>query len=173
MNLANTKSVSYYNNIGQIQGAYVREYPDICPSCGKGISAVPAYGFKGKWLQVVFRCPIVDCSRLFIAHYGESDNNVVHFLLRTELLPVVEDEEFPASITKVSPKFKTIYNQSKKAEEGGLEEICGLGYRKSLEFLVKDYLISKSAPKEIAVGAKCSATSMNSSALLNGLFSKI
>ncbi len=37
--------------------------------------------------------------------------------------------------------FVKIYNQAEISENSGCLEICGLGYRKALEFLVKDYAI--------------------------------
>lgn len=58
------------------------------------------------------------------------------------------NEEFSDLIRKISPDFEKIYNQSLKSETLGLDEICGFGYRKSLEYLMKDYLIYKS-PKEV------------------------
>jgi len=50
---------------------------------------------------------------------------------------------FSNYITDVSPSFADIYNQANAAECYGLDQIAGMGYRKSLEFLIKDYLISK------------------------------
>src|SRR5262249_2886130 len=51
----------------------------------------------------------------------------------------------------VSPQFAPLYNQAYAAEQRGLELICGAGYRRSLEFLVKDYAKTKSAtsPEDI------------------------
>lgn len=49
---------------------------------------------------------------------------------------------FSDRIEKISPKFIEIYHQSEIAENTGLIEICGMGYRKALEFLVKDYAIA-------------------------------
>lgn len=49
---------------------------------------------------------------------------------------------FSTHICTLSPNFVQIYHQAAKAEFFGLEEIAGPGYRKALEFLVKDYLIS-------------------------------
>lgn len=46
-------------------------------------------------------------------------------------------------MNEISPNFVAIYNQAKQAEERDLDQICGLGYRKALEFLIKDYLISR------------------------------
>lgn len=56
-------------------------------------------------------------------------------------------KEFPPMIVKFSPKFNAIYNQAYYAEQAGLDEICGLGYRKSFEFLIKDYVV-RNKPKE-------------------------
>lgn len=49
--------------------------------------------------------------------------------------------KFPESIKELSPAFVKIYNQSEIAEFSGLSEICGMGYRKALEFLIKDFAI--------------------------------
>jgi hypothetical protein len=37
--------------------------------------------------------------------------------------------------------FTKIYKQADIAEKEGLVDICGVGYRKALEFLIKDYAI--------------------------------
>ena len=43
---------------------------------------------------------------------------------------------------KLSPEFVSIYNQSIEAESNSITQgLAGLGFRKSLEFLIKDYLI--------------------------------
>jgi len=51
--------------------------------------------------------------------------------------------EFSEYVSGVSKEFVEIYNQANQAETMGLLEISGIGYRKFLEFLIKDYLISK------------------------------
>jgi hypothetical protein len=48
---------------------------------------------------------------------------------------------FSEEISILSPKFVEIYHQSEIAESTNLTEICGIGYRKALEFLVKDFAI--------------------------------
>lgn len=55
--------------------------------------------------------------------------------------------DFDEEITNISPEFIKIYNQSYTAEQKGLDEIAGMGYRKALEFLIKDFAISIN-PKE-------------------------
>lgn len=54
----------------------------------------------------------------------------------------------PQMIKKISPKFDLIFNQAFEAEKLGLDLICGLGYRKSYEFLIKDYLLKKNPKSE-------------------------
>jgi hypothetical protein len=62
-----------------------------------------------------------------------------------------KEEEFDEPIKRVSMNFVRIYNQAKEAEERGLKDICGIGYRKALEFLIKDYLIEINREKAEAI----------------------
>ena len=56
--------------------------------------------------------------------------------------------EWPLSIKELKSgffegersKFIDVYNQSLEAEIKGLDEIAGMGFRKSLEILVKDFV---------------------------------
>ena len=50
--------------------------------------------------------------------------------------------DLPEEIEKISSTFKEIYQQSQVAEAYNLNHIAGIGYRKSLEFLIKDFLIT-------------------------------
>ena len=49
---------------------------------------------------------------------------------------------FSKNVSLLSPKFVEVYHQAESAEASKLTELCGIGYRKALEFLVKDYAIS-------------------------------
>lgn len=51
------------------------------------------------------------------------------------------NQYFSENIQKLSPDFVSVYNDSLCAEKSGLLSICGMGYRKSLEFLIKDYAL--------------------------------
>nr|WP_271983347.1 hypothetical protein [Granulosicoccus sp.] len=46
-------------------------------------------------------------------------------------------------IEQISPSFGEIFKQAKAAEDYELFDIAGVGYRKALEFLIKDYCIGK------------------------------
>jgi hypothetical protein len=58
------------------------------------------------------------------------------------------NNEFPIEILKYSKQFVEIYKQALTAETNGLTEICGLGYRKAFEFLLKDFLLKKNPKTE-------------------------
>ena len=58
---------------------------------------------------------------------------------------------FDEAIAGVSPGFVAIFNQASAAEHYGLDQIAGVGYRKSLEFLVKDFIIAQDSTKEATV----------------------
>ena len=60
------------------------------------------------------------------------------------------DNAFQKDILKYSSSFPLVYNQALTAEKNGLSEICGLGYRKAFEFLIKDYLLKKHPKAEHA-----------------------
>jgi hypothetical protein len=59
----------------------------------------------------------------------------------------------------LSQSYCAIFQEAHKAEEFGLREICGVGYRKALEFLIKDYLIAihraDKTPIEASMLAPC------------------
>lgn len=51
--------------------------------------------------------------------------------------------EFSEKIMHISPSFCEIFEQAECAQQDDYKLICGLGYGKALEFLVKDYAIFK------------------------------
>jgi hypothetical protein len=123
--------------------------PDSCPLCGTKINPVFRYAwFEYPKLQAVFQCPSSKCGQLFIAYYAENITGLTgpvdkEYKYKGSAPWRVEKEEFPAVISKFSQKFSEIYNEAKEAEKRGLKNICGAGYRKALEFLIKDYLINE------------------------------
>lgn len=51
----------------------------------------------------------------------------------------LKKEVYSETINNLSPIFVKIYNEAFAAEQMSLLEVCGVGYRKALEFLIKDY----------------------------------
>ena len=50
---------------------------------------------------------------------------------------------YDESIDTISPSFSIIYRDAVMSEKNGLNTLIGLGYRKALEFLLKDWMINE------------------------------
>lgn len=114
----------------------------ICPMCKHAISPkrLIAYGYLDdatrKCVSMMYLCTA--CYNTFVVKYIIGDDGSTW---RQYCGPSTRKKRnFDDRISDLSPSFVRIYNDAKAAEEYGLLEICGLGYRKALEFLVKDYL---------------------------------
>ena len=113
----------------------VTQYPIECPFCHTNI--VPNYLYLDK-SNLFACCPSNTCNRHFVI-VQNIDGRFVNILPNS----IPSSKEFSEIITSISPQFSEIYNQAYHAEQTNLDQICGVGYRKALEFLIKDYLISK------------------------------
>jgi hypothetical protein len=79
-------------------------------------------------------------------YYKNAGNG--YFYLKQTVPTEPRNYSQPTELTKISPDFCSIYNQAHKAEQLGLLLVSGPGYRKALEFLVKDYLTSQQTTEE-------------------------
>ena len=105
-----------------------------CPFCHARIT--PNYVFLHDHNLFAY-CPNSSCNKHFVLkEYYTGSFTVV--------LPNSGParKQFSETINRVSAEFSEIYNQAFYAEQVSLNQICGAGYRKSLEFLIKDYLLS-------------------------------
>lgn len=123
-----------------------------CPICHKSFVPVPLYAYIYNFTNEEQRASIVffcrDCKSMFLGHYIIAYSDYTHHgkeYTATQFLSMEPTRFnkciFDDNIIKLSPQFDKIYNQALAAELSGLDEIAGLGYRKSLEFLVKDFAI--------------------------------
>ena len=115
-----------------------------CPFCG--VINIPEYLFlknveRSDFFNVFTQCTNPTCRNMFITQFSTVGVRKPVF---TKILPTAlpEKRTFSDIISELSPNFCEIYNQAYIAEQTNLMQICGTGYRKSLEFLIKDYLIS-------------------------------
>lgn len=131
----------------------VDSIPDTCPICHQGIEPIRRFGWLEEGnLSLIYQCPKKECRLLFIARYFEPSIVGVPSLETIYRLRAIEPWRgkrinFPQEIMKISVKFCKIYNQAREAEARGLKEICGAGYRRALEFLIKDYLKKEGTEK--------------------------
>lgn len=148
-------------NIKTDNGSFeIDHFPDMCPICHHGIETkVIGSNFTEKdifpkrtCLELIFRCPRLMCQEAFIGYYRKfsdnSGNERGNYYLNSVApynpeAPIMIDE-----IKAISPNFAKVYTQAHTAEKYGLDQICGVGYRKALEYLIKDYLIHTHPNKE-------------------------
>lgn len=119
----------------------LQEWPDKCPHCHRSITPISLYAYYSQnTMEILMACPDSKCGKSFIAYYHANNAyaDVAHFKYLTSFGTLIP-AQFKDSISNVSPLFCAIYNEAFSAEQMRLFEICGVGYRKSLEFLIKDY----------------------------------
>lgn len=124
------------------------EPPKTCPRCNCAWQPIYAYSTYRDCdndsldcvylVGVVWVCP--NCNEISLSEYsadGFEGELMCSFPYKTP------DVNFYKGIKEISPSFIKIYKEALSAEYCNLLELSGMGYRKALEFLVKDYAISK------------------------------
>lgn len=121
------------------------ELPDNCPTCGRlipfpfnGADITPISGE----LQTVHQCTYQACKSHMICYHTRGPEGWV--LRKTEPTKLTETE-WPDFVKDVSSDFVSIHKEAVEAEDRGLQQIAGPGYRKAFEFLIKDYAKKKAA----------------------------
>ncbi len=141
---------------------FVDNVPTVCPLCHHAIHiqntlAVNHVNLSAKAIsrtsinnkkhfELIFRCP--RCFEAFIGKYfysggGARSANQSLYNLKALAPQSTKTEEAGEIISAISDRFDSIYRQAQIAEQSDLLEICGPGYRKALEILVKDYCIHR------------------------------
>lgn len=124
---------------------------NVCPVCSSSSDELTFTGYYSEQyhcthfyvLKVCPRCGQMSLYRAFMTSFHINRLTEPYDLTSVYFHTDSSDEvvtKFSTKIENLSPDFINIFNQSEVAEKKGLNEICGMGYRKSLEFLVKDFL---------------------------------
>ena len=131
------------------------EFPNECPLCHASITAdviYNHYNFDTKDFSFFCLCP--NCQNTFLVIFKNNSwirDGAYHYSENSIYSAVPKKfnaESFDENISKISSSFVSIYNQAKQAEALNLTDISGIGYRKAIEFLIKDYCIHKNPDKE-------------------------
>lgn len=91
-------------------------------------------------------CP--QCKHYFIDEFnvevisGFGNESIESITLQDIKPELPSDVPISDNLTGISPIGKDIYLQSLKAEQEKLDHIAGIGFRKALEFFVKDFVIA-------------------------------
>jgi len=132
--------------------------PNECPLCHYAVNpeeqawslAGPPLTDTQTILEIVYRCPRHECGHLFIGQFRlprkagrvSSLSHNVQFMLFNVHPSTPPRSNFPDEVQTISQDFVVIYTQAAAAQAHRLTQIAGVGYRKALEFLIKDYCIS-------------------------------
>lgn len=129
---------------------YIGELPDTCPVCSYAVSPeyILIYSKDRLTSELLCGCPRYECGALFFAVYEGEDTDLVRCYPYSKV-----SKEFPEEVSELSPDFVAIYNQAHHAEQEGLSLICGVAYRKALEYLIKDYVLKLSPEEDSKVKA--------------------
>lgn len=134
---------------GHDHDVQVNAYPPQCPICHTSVFPRFVGGICHANVndkpQAVFRCTAPRCGKIFIADYSNNGSGILQL---GKVEPVyATPTPFPDPVQKVSPSFVEIFNQATAAESHSLHQLTGIGLRKALEFLVKDFSVHLN-PKE-------------------------
>jgi len=135
--------------------------PDVCPQCHHALhpkllqsTLSGEVSAVGTLLEIAYKCTHRNCQSMFIGQYKKHQTNqsrdaMVGVFKYVKSVPIkyVAPDTFP-EVEEISPSFKKIYEQACAAEASQLDEISGVGFRKALEFLIKDYCIHKNPESE-------------------------
>jgi hypothetical protein len=165
------------------QRRYVRDRePNECPICHFAVQAneidwalTSSTGNhrSSDGLEIVYQCPRSECYSFFIARYSRSDVDIPsrslpgvspgirEFILYESVPSTPKKPNIPDEVVATSPLFPEIFTQAIAAETYGLDQIAGGGYRKALEFLIKDYCISTNKGAENEIKSSYLATCIN------------
>lgn len=130
----------------------------VCPMCKHAIKPHILHGVyfneRGDEVSLSIHYLCKACSTPFIAYYNRvwkefRSGQTIY----TTSYPITAPnyfipQEFDPHILTISSEFVEIYNQALQAEHLNLHQIAGVGYRKALEFLIKDFLIHQNPDKE-------------------------
>ena len=140
--------------------AELNKFPDTCPFCHRGTDPTNITSDNSlSELQVIFRCTY--CKKLFIGYYIRTgrrtygpSSNTFHYELNDISIGNPAKQNFSNGIEVISSEFVKLYTQSASAEYYKLKDIAGTGYRKSLEFLIKDFAIKLNPDKSLEIKKK-------------------
>lgn len=142
------RKIRLLDNQGTAYGSYEVELPNYCPWCKSKISpsilnSTPFDTSNRNFpVSLSLQCP--SCNKHFFQTYKvklSTAGSIVELKMDNDK-PMPETLfEYPSEIDEISEEFKNIIIQSSNAEALDFDHLAGIGYRKAIEFLVKDYLI--------------------------------
>ncbi|GMC00416.1 hypothetical protein [Enterococcus thailandicus] len=143
------------------------ELDEFCPHCGNpgthtlyaSMTSNPFNNIENS-VSLFLQCPRRECNKFHIQEFpftkiSEDSARIKSVEPKlTHTYRVKLDNTLPDLVNNNFPNFKSIYEQSLEAESQGLDQIAGVGFRKSIEFLIKEYVISQDPSSSEEVKSK-------------------
>lgn len=140
---------------------------EFCPHCGKpgahilyGTMTSKLFDNQINSVALFLKCSISECNKFHIQEFpfkkiSDGSSSIVEVGTKIPYTYCVKlENKLPAVVNNTFPEFKDIYEQSLEAESQGLNQIAGVGFRKSIEFLIKEYVIHKNPDSSEEVKSK-------------------
>lgn len=122
--------------------------PDHCPVCLHTYAPNFLYGaiyedpYGNEENNHVFSLHYCSaCHNAFLA-YHDYDSDGDFYDVNSMCPNTPEPPHFIDELLELSPSFVQIYTEANCAEKSGMLSLCGIGYRKSMDYLIRDYAIS-------------------------------
>lgn len=137
-------------NVKKFLNTFDLKFSELCPHCSHSIHP-ELISWSGEcftldelpnFINTILECP--HCKKQYFeilqsTNYRSLDKPVYHSIKVYPVpTPIIN---LPSGVLTDYPKFHKIYLEAAIAENNNLFEICGMGYRKALEALVKQYAI--------------------------------
>ena len=156
------RKVTYSRQVNGFNIQY--DEPDICPICHHAIKPTELYHYDFKKFlnlySITFFYLCESCRQSFLTfhniNFGDPKKRALqgNYFSADFIYSAPErfiKKTFDEKLESISPQFCKIYNQALAAETYSLDEISGIGYRKALEFLIKDYAIHLHPEEELSI----------------------
>ncbi|MDU6791728.1 MAG: hypothetical protein E6427_03320 [Anaerococcus sp.] len=131
--------------------------PLTCPYCGKVVElterdSTNMFFSKNQeiYLKILFaKCCSKNLAVTYLLEKPQNEKIKIEFI---SSYPMSSDTYFYPSIQDLSPNCIRLYKDSSFAYDHNMYDLAAMGYRKSLEYLIKDYAIKElNKPKEEVV----------------------
>lgn len=119
--------------------------PSKCPACGKDYLTTSVRRINDEYAPITLeieRCQFCHCPIYYIHKTNDDDFYI--------LFPVSSNMNISDEIKTLSPDFCTCFTECMEALAHKLKTIVGAGLRKSLEYLVTDYLVKIQSVEKIS-----------------------
>jgi hypothetical protein len=151
-NKSNMYTVQGYKQNGNPAELLIEESVDFCPFClrTQNLNRENVFVIDNPFeaASIVYRCNTRDCQNPFLVKYECDPMDGIYKVHSIYPQQKFRRRTFPDAVENISPAFVSIYNEALSAENSNLKEVAGAGYRKALEFLIKDYCISEKNAEE-------------------------